>query len=113
MIIFNADGTVYKRLVLNDLLNSPWGLAISTRKFGKYSHALLVGNHGDGTIQAYGIKSGTYLGTLKDDCGDRLIVDGLWSLIFKSETSEHLYFTAGPDNGNGGVIGFIKPLNNH
>lgn len=108
--IFNNDGTFLKRLISNGLLNSPWGLTLAKDKFGKFSHALLVGNFGDGKINAYHSHSGAFLGQLKDEFGDSILIDGLWSLKF-GESKSHLYFTSGPNSEANGLVGVIQPQN--
>ena len=61
--VFNLDGTLNGRLVSNGgLLNEPWGMAIAPSTFGQFAGDLLVGNHGDGTIDAFDPITGTFLG---------------------------------------------------
>ena len=67
--IFDLDGVLIQRLVSNGNLNSPWGLALAPDQFGDFGKALLVGNFGDGTINAYDPASGAYLGALQDSTG--------------------------------------------
>lgn len=108
--IFKFDGSLDRRVISNGALNSPWGIAMSTRHFGKYSHALLVGNFGDGTINAFNADTGIYIGTLNDKYGNRIQIDGLWSIMFKSHETGHLHFSAGPNGETGGLIGFIESV---
>jgi len=88
-------------------LNAPWGLAIAPPSFGTFANALLVGNFGDGKINAFDATSGNPLGTLQDPAGNPIVNLGLWALTFGTSTtgnySTTLYFTAGIP-GNGGVI---------
>jgi hypothetical protein len=54
--VFDTTGKLLQSLVVggtNSALNSPWGLAIAPATFGKFANDLLVGNFGDGTINAY------------------------------------------------------------
>ena len=62
--IFDRDGTLLRRFASADVLNSPWGVAVAPQNFGKFSNALLVGNFGDGKINAYDILTGKLLGNL-------------------------------------------------
>ena len=50
---FDANGAFLRRLASGGALDSPWGLAIAPAGFGDFSGALLVGNFGDGRINAY------------------------------------------------------------
>ncbi len=108
--VFNTDGTFVKRLVSSGL-NEPWGLAISSPNFGTFSSKLLVGNHGDGTIDAFDPVTGSLLGELSD-LGGPIQIDGLWGLIFGNGTnggdSNALYFTAGIDGQTHGLVGSIR-----
>ena len=118
--IFDTDGTVLRRFASQGALNSPWGMAVAPRNFGKFSHALLVGNFGDGRINAYDLLTGKYLGTMKEANGDDLVIDGLWGLAFEKDEvpqkesfflADRLYFTAGPSGEDHGVVGIIRPVN--
>ena len=103
--IFNASGLLIKRLVSNGNLNSPWGMALAPATFGQFAGALLVGNFGDGFINAYDPNTGAFLGTLLDASNNPLFIDGLWSLVFDSHGI--LYFSSGPDQETKGLVGTI------
>src|SRR5262249_18037218 len=79
--VFDFEGNLVTRLVSNGPLNSPWGLALAPPNFGDFSTALLVGNFGDGTINAFDPSSGQYLGTLQDSTGANIAITGLWGLV--------------------------------
>jgi uncharacterized protein (TIGR03118 family) len=93
-------------------LNSPWGLALAPATFGKYANTLLVGNFGDGTINAYDPKTGAFLGALQDGTGKNIVIPGLWALLFGNGGSggdkDMLYFTAGPGGEKHGLLGSIS-----
>ena len=98
--VFDMDGNLRKRLVSGGALNSPWGLTIASNFFGDYSGTLLVGNFGDGTINAYDAFSGDWLGTLQDATGNPMVIPGLWALTMGAGSTNGgdantLYFTAG------------------
>jgi uncharacterized protein (TIGR03118 family) len=97
--VFNTDGTFVQRLVSMGALNSPWGLALAPGNFGKFSNDLLVGNFGDGTINAFDPTTGVQIGTLDGSNGMPLVNLGLWGLAFGNgahgTTTNTLYFTAG------------------
>jgi uncharacterized protein (TIGR03118 family) len=118
--IFDTDGTLLRPFAAQGVLNSPWGLAIAPRNFGKFSHALLVGNFGDGRINAYDLLTGKLLGHLLDAQGADIIIDGLWGLSFETDevaekecmfTAQRLYFTAGVAHEDHGLFGFLHPIN--
>lgn len=110
--VFNPNGTVQTRLVSNGRLNAPWGMAKAPASFGFASNALLVGNFGDGKINAYNISTGAYLGTLRNSAGSDIVIDGLWGLMFGNGASagstNTLFFTAGPSSETHGQFGSIS-----
>ena len=116
--VFNASGKFIRRLVSHGPLNSPWGIAKAPANFGTFSKALLVGNFGDGTINAFNIKTGAFLGTLSDSGGTPIVIDGLWALEFgttktaNSKKVPTLFFSAGPNGENDGLVGNIKANGN-
>jgi uncharacterized protein (TIGR03118 family) len=58
---YEANGVLLSRVVTRGQLNAPWGLALAPGDFGRFSGDLLVGNFGDGEINAYEPQSdGTY-----------------------------------------------------
>src|ERR1700732_3344184 len=97
------------RLVSNGSLNSPWGLAkVPPSGFGGLGpDVLLVGNFGDGTINAFDIQRGTSLGPLLHRPSQALAFSGLWSLLF---FDHRLYFTAGLAEEEHGLFGFIRTV---
>jgi uncharacterized protein (TIGR03118 family) len=88
-------------------LNSPWGLAIAPDSFGKFAGALLVGNFGDGKINAFDIHTGAFLGALSSSSGQPLSIDGLWAMIPGSDGAE--IFSSGPNSEMDGLVGVIRP----
>jgi uncharacterized protein (TIGR03118 family) len=117
--IFDTDGTLLRRFASQGALNSPWGMAVAPEHFGKFSHALLVGNFGDGKINAFDLLTGKLLGNLKDHDGVDVVIDGLWALTFEADevpgrecefNAQRLYFTAGPNEEADGLLGIIRPI---
>jgi len=100
---FDQSGNLLGNLISQGSLNSPWGMAIAPAGFGPFGGALLVGNFGDGKINAYNITTGVFTGTLGDLKGNPIAQPGLWSLNFggaaKNADPGTLYFTAGPGGG--------------
>jgi uncharacterized protein (TIGR03118 family) len=117
--IFDTDGTMLRRFASQGALDSPWGMAIAPKNFGKFSHALLVGNFGDGLINAYDLLTGKWLGNLKRSNGDDVQIPGLWGLTFEKDEVEgqesnfiaqRLYFTAGIHDEEDGLLGILRPV---
>jgi len=79
--IFDLSGNLIKHLVSNGPLNAPWGVAIAPATFGAFANDVLIGNFGDGTINAFDPNTGNALGTLQDQNGNTISYPGLWGLI--------------------------------
>ena len=114
--VYDTNGKFLKQLIPADpthgKLNAPWGLALAPNTgFGSFSGKLLVGNFGDGTINAYDPGTGTFIGTLSDSTGAAITLDGLWGIAFgndaMSQPSTTLFYTAGPNGESGGAYGRI------
>jgi uncharacterized protein (TIGR03118 family) len=109
--VFNTDGSFSGRIASQGMLNSPWGLAIAPASFGQFAGDLLVGNFGDGRINAFTL-TGTPLGQLQGADGSPLFIDGLWALIPGNDgnggNSQSIYFSAGPDGETHGLFGVIQ-----
>ncbi len=97
--VFDPNGLLVHRLVSRIGLNAPWGLALAPANFGKFSNKLLVGNFGNGHIQAYDPETGTFLGRLHSDPSHLITVEGLWGIVFGNNanagSSNTLFFAAG------------------
>jgi len=93
-------------------INSPWGIAVAPKGFGKHGDQLLIGNFGSGTIMALGI-FGEFRGFLEDAKDQPIAIDGLWGLEFgnggRAGVPEALYFSAGPNGEADGLFGSIVP----
>jgi uncharacterized protein (TIGR03118 family) len=112
--IFDLSGNLLTRLISDGVLNSPWGLALAPATFGEFGGALLVGNNGDGHINAFNPTTGAFLGTLQDGLGNPIVNAGLWSLIFGNGGNggdvDTLYFTAGLEDELHGLFGSLAPV---
>lgn len=108
---FDTNGNLLRRVTTGGVLNSPWGLALAPLGFGEFGGALLVGNFGDGVINAFDPTSGTLLGTLLDATNSPIVNDGLWGLRFGNGGNggrlDTLYFTAGLNDEKNGLFGSI------
>jgi uncharacterized protein (TIGR03118 family) len=124
--VFALDGTFVKRLInftgVTSPLDSPWGLAIAPAGFGTFANDLLVGNFGNGEINAFDPNGGTLIGTLDGSNGSPIVIPGLWDLTMGNGGAgvdpNGIYFTAGlPDfdrpqlgNEQEGLFGRLDPV---
>jgi hypothetical protein len=60
-----------ERLISQGALDSPWGLQIAPSSFGSFAGDLLVGNFGNGMINAYNATTGAFVGALDGSDGSR------------------------------------------
>ena len=129
--VFTSRGELLLRLEHGDWLNAPWGVALAPLDFGRFSHDLLIGQfsgggntESSGYIAAYDLITGKFEGLLEDTNGKPLAINGLWSLSPGNASPNNydvvgppavaaaaeLYFTAGPNHGTGGLLGFLKAV---
>ena len=112
--IFDTDGKFLGRLISRGKLNAPWGLALAPANFGAFSNRLLVGNFGDGKINAYDLASGEFKGQLLRPNGMPLAIDGLWGLSFGNginhQPTNVLFVTAGPNDETNGLYARIEAV---
>jgi len=111
---FNLQGQFVSRIASQGTLNAPWGLAIAPSSFGALAGSLLVGNFGDGRINAYDTTSHAFLGQVTDGSGAALAIDGLWAITPGNNgnggSNSLLYFSAGPDGETHGLFGVLTPV---
>ncbi|WP_406415486.1 TIGR03118 family protein [Streptomyces sp. NBC_00873] len=108
---FSTEGKLLKRFASRGVLNSPWGLEIAPKKFGKFSGDLLVGNFGDGHINVFNPNSGKFKGTLRDRKGNAIEIPGLWGLLRgtqKSGGKDSVWFAAGIEGEAHGLLGTLR-----
>jgi uncharacterized protein (TIGR03118 family) len=117
--VFNLDGSPglnggQERLITHGRLNSPWGLAIAPSSFGSLAGSLLVGNFGDGRINAYKVSNGAFQRNLRDPDGEPIVIDGLWALKVgnggNGGDADKVYFTAGLFGERHGLFGSLTPV---
>jgi uncharacterized protein (TIGR03118 family) len=110
--VYSTRGHLLRRLLRRGQLNAPWGLVQAPATgFGRFSGALLVGNFGDGRINAYDPKTGAFRGRLRHEDGSPIEIEGLWGLRFGNGvtgTPTTLLFTAGIDDEAHGLFGAIQ-----
>jgi uncharacterized protein (TIGR03118 family) len=125
--IYSSTGRLLRRLEHGDWLNAPWGVALAPLDFGRFSHDLLIGQFaggGDtqssGFIAAYDLATGKFDGLLQDASGKPLAINGIWTLTpgnvsptnsdAAGAPAAEMYFTAGPNHGSGGLLGFLTAV---
>ncbi len=125
--IYSSAGRLLRRLEHGDWLNAPWGVALAPLDFERFSHDLLIGQFaggGDtqssGFIAAYDLATGKFDGLLQDASGKPLAINGVWALSpgnFGPNNSDaaaapaaQMYFTAGPNHGSGGLLGYLTSV---
>ncbi len=106
---YDTDGNLLQRLATQGGLNSPWGVARASYAFGAFAGDLLIGNFGNGWINALTPKG---LVLLNAAGGGLLTIPGLWTLTLGGGAVSNpstLYFTAGPNAETDGRFGTIAP----
>jgi uncharacterized protein (TIGR03118 family) len=105
--IFDESGNLQTQLIATGgALNAPWGLTLAPSSWNEFAGSLLVGNFGDGKINAYNATTGSMIGTLSDKNGAPLAVKGLWGL--DPVPANDVTFTAGIKDEAHGLMGLIK-----
>jgi uncharacterized protein (TIGR03118 family) len=111
---FGTDGSFQGRVATGGALNAPWGLAWAPAGWGKFSNHLLVGNFGNGRVNAYRWTADGWeaRGHLKTANHKPLVIDGLWGLSFGKGAANNgpastLFFAAGPEDETEGQFGTI------
>ncbi len=103
---FDGNGNFVARIAAGGNLDSPWGVAIAPASFGIFGGDILIGNFGNGMINAYDPSSFAYLGQLTDGTGKPLVYPSLWELLpagtavtnttsVSGGTAGTVYFSAG------------------
>lgn len=110
--IFKGDGSLVGRFASAGTLNAPWGVAMAPPGFldGTNSNVILIGNFGDGMINAYS-PDGALIGRLMSN-GKPIAIDGLWGISFAPSSASairptRLFFAAGPNDEANGLFGYI------
>ena len=112
--VFDTEGNLLSRVATQGTLNSPWGLAIAPASFGTLAGDLLVGNFGDGRINAFNLTTDSFVEQLLGTNGLPLAIDGLWGLTPGNDggagSSQAIFFSAGPNDEFDGLFGEIRPV---
>jgi uncharacterized protein (TIGR03118 family) len=110
--VFSPNGDLLQ-LVSRGRLDSPWAVTLAPSTFGAFGGDILVGNFGDGRINAYDPVTGDLQGELSAPGGGPITIDGLWGLRFApatpGATPNTLFFTAGLNHEADGLFGTLVP----
>jgi uncharacterized protein (TIGR03118 family) len=109
--VYDTAGNLKQRFATGGPLNAPWGIAQAPSNFGAMSGAILIGNFGDGTINAFNASSGQSMGALNGPNGSPIVEHGVWGIAFGNDLSNQpsntLFLAAGPNDEANGVYGRI------
>lgn len=112
--LFTPSGRHIGQLQPGDWFNAPWGVVWTTRDFGEFSNAILVGNFRSGWVAAFNGFTHKFIGFLRNSDNSLVTIDGLWSLTFgnggNAGSANSLFFTAGINNENDGLFGTLTPI---
>jgi uncharacterized protein (TIGR03118 family) len=119
--VFTTDGTAGlstgPRLINagpSSPLDAPWGVALAPADFGAFANDLLVGNFGDGHINAFDPTTGSFVGQLMISSGQAFEEDHLWALEFglggNGGSPNTLFFNAGINNQHDGLFGSLQAV---
>ena len=117
--VFDPNGHLIRRVASRGKLNAPWGMTLAPAGFGKFSNRLLIGNFGDGRINAYDLATGQFVGRLKASDRRPIQIDGLWGITFGNgfvnAPVNTLFFAAGPGEEQHGLYGRldVEPGDEH
>jgi uncharacterized protein (TIGR03118 family) len=109
---FTSGGRFIRRFASRGALNAPWAITVAPRSFGTFAGDLLVGNFGDGRVNAYDRSSGRFHGPLRKPGGAPIEIEGLWGLLPGTAANggrDALWFAAGIDDEKHGLVGLIRP----
>ncbi len=109
--VYDPNGVMIRRLISRGHLNAPWGMALAPAGFGQFGSRLLIGNFGDGMINAYNLANGLWAGQLMDTQGQPIAISGLWGIAFgngfANQPVDTLFFAAGTNDEANGLYGRI------
>lgn len=110
--VFSTDGVLLKRFASRGELNAPWAVVRAPYSFGSLAGQILIGNFGNGWINAFPAAGGTETGWLVNGKGEPVAIPGLWALTQGTGADADpgvLYFTAGPSDETNGLFGTLTP----
>src|SRR3984885_10011432 len=112
---FDNNGNFMARVAGQGVLNAPWGMALAPAGFGSFGGDLLIGNFGDGVINAFDPNTFALVGSLNSGAGTTIANPGLWEIFFGKNSGQTttlgdpntLYFAAGINGEKGGLFGSV------
>ncbi len=111
--VFDTNGVFQRRLIsTGGQLDQPWGIVVAPASWGAFANDLLVGNFGNGEINAFNPTTGAFVGTVTDSNGRPIVNSGLWALATRTGAGfdpNAVYFTAGINGETQGLFGTITP----
>ncbi|MEX3810820.1 TIGR03118 family protein [Paraburkholderia sp. BR13439] len=109
--VYDTAGNLKQRFATGGPLNAPWGIAQAPASFGSMSGAIIIGNFGDGMINAFNASSGQSMGPISGPNNSPIVEHGIWGIAFGNDLSNQpsstLFFAAGPNDEADGVYGRI------
>ncbi|NVI03908.1 TIGR03118 family protein [Paraburkholderia youngii] len=109
--VYDTAGNLKQRFATGGPLNAPWGIAQAPASFGSMSGAIIIGNFGDGMINAFNASSGQSMGPISGPNNSPIVEHGIWGIAFGNDLSNQpsstLFFAAGPNAEADGVYGRI------
>jgi uncharacterized protein (TIGR03118 family) len=113
--VYDPNGHLLHRVASRGNLNAPWGVALAPAGFGRFSNSVLIGNFGDGRINAYEPVFRSPLGSLRGQDHRPIQIDGLWGIAFGNGSAGQpvntLFFAAGPAEESHGLYGRLDAVN--
>jgi uncharacterized protein (TIGR03118 family) len=111
---YNRDGVLQMTITGNGQFNSPWGVALAPAGYGALGGDLLVGNFGDGHINAFNLGTGQFVAALTDTAGNPIAITNLWAIRFgnggAAGSPNTLFFTAGLTDAPATIFGATDGL---
>jgi uncharacterized protein (TIGR03118 family) len=114
--VFKEDGTFVKTLIQGERLNQAWGVAAAPPNFGPLSNTLLISNNSvRGTINAFDPITGKFVGTIRDEHGEKIVLNNLWGVAFGGGTAANgalneLFVTVGQGIGTSELAGAFAKI---
>ena len=114
--VFKENGTFVKTLIQGPHLNQAWGVAAAPSNFGPLSNTLLISNNSvHGTINAFDPVTGKFVGTIRDERGQKIILNNLWGIAFgggstTNGATNELFVTVGQGIGTSELAGTFAKI---
>jgi len=114
--VFKEDGTFVKTVIQGPKLNQAWGIAAAPSNFGPLSNTLLISNNSvHGTINAFDPIDGKFVGTIRDEHGEPIVLNNLWGIAFGGGTTNNgatneLFVTVGQGIGTSELAGTFASI---